>query len=233
MRIPILIILLTINALKLLAQDDCDCTNALALKALNDKLFGTVMERLPDPEQFYMAEWRKGSVLLVNGKIVTDEILKYNGFLDKFFVYKPITDRTVILYDDDIKEVYLTDQGTGKTSRFIRKSIKNPYAADSVDTYLELLAEGLNSLYAWRKMEYFPASNRYRPATKYYVSISDQSMLQVDPVNKNFLVLTGKMAEPLKTQLRKAGLNIKREQDFIQAVKIYNELLKTGSKNEK
>ena len=41
------------------------------------------------------------------------------------------------------------------------------------------------------------------------------------------------MEEVLKTQLRKAGLKIKRERDFIQGVNLYNELLKTGSGYEK
>jgi hypothetical protein len=232
MRITILIIILTISALKLFPQDGCDCSNGLALKAMNERLFGTVIERTPDPGQFYYEEWRKGSVLLINGKTVTEEFLKYNGFLDKFFVYKPVTGKLVILNDEKIKEVNLIDHGTGETNRFIRNRVKNPYAADSVDTYLEVLTTGPNSLYARRRMEYFPASHNYKPATRYYVSMSDLSMHQVDPRNKNFPILTGKTEEVLKTQLRKARLNIKRERDFIQVVNLYNELLKTGSGNE-
>lgn len=233
MRITILIILLTVSALKLFPQDGCDCSNGLALKAMNEKLFGTVMERSPDPGQFNDEEWRKGSVLLVNGKTVTEEILKYNGFLDKFFVFKPVTGQVVVLNDERIKEVYLIDYGTGETNQFIRKHVKNPYAADSLETYLEVLAEGPCSLFAWRKMEYFPASHNYKPATRYYISINDLIMHPVDPRNKNFLILTGNMEEVLRTRLRKEGLNIKRERDFIQAVNLCNELLKTGSENEK
>ena len=232
MRITIIIILLTVSALKLFPQDGCDCTNGLALKAMNEKLFGTVIERTPDPGQFYYEEWRKGSVILLSGKTVTEEFLKYNGFLDKFFVYKPVTGKLVILNDEEIREVNLTDDNTGETNQFIRKRVKNPYAADSVDTYLEVLATGPNSLYARRIREYFPASHNYKPATRYYVSMSDLSMHQVDPRNKNFLILTGKTEEVLKTQLRKARLKIKRERDFIQAVNLYNELLKNGSENE-
>jgi len=232
MRITILIIILMVSVLKLFPQDGCDCSNGLALKAMNDKLFGTVMERTPDPGQFYYEEWRKGSVILLSGKTVAEEFLKYNGFLDKFFVYKPVTSRLVILNDEEIREVNLIDPSTGETNQFIRKRIKNPYAEDSVDTYLEVLAEGPNSLFARRKMEYFPASHNYKPATRYYFSMSDLSMHQVNPRNKNFLILTGKMEDVLKTQLRKAGLNIKRERDFIQVVNLYNELLKNGSENE-
>ena len=120
-----------------------------------------------------------------------------------------------------------------KIESVIRKRIKNPYAADSMETYLEVLASGPASLYARRMMEYLPASQNYTPGTRYYVSMSDQSMHQVDPRNKNFLILTGNLEEVLKTQLRKAGLKIKRERDFIQVVNLYNELLKTGSGYEK
>jgi len=233
MRITVLLILLAVSALKLFPQDGCDCSNGLALEAMNDKLFGTVTERSPVPGQFYYEEWRKGSVLLLSGKTVAEEFLKYNGFLDKFFVYKPVTGKLVILNDEEIREVNLTDNNAGKTNKFIRKRVKNPYAADSVDTYLEVLATGPNSLYARRIREYFPASHNYKPATRYYVSMSDLSMHQVDPRNKNFLILTGKTEEALKMQLRKARLKIKRERDFIQVVNLYNELLKTGSGNEK
>jgi hypothetical protein len=199
---------------------------------MNEKLFGTVIEQSPDPGQFYYEEWRKGSVLMSSGKTVAEEFLKYNGFLDKFFIYKPMTRKLIILNDEEIREVYLTDNNTGETNHFVRKRVKNPYAADSVDTYLEVLATGPNSLYARRNMEYFPALHDYGPATRYYVSLSDLSMHQVDPRNKNFLILTGKMEEVLKTQLRRARLNIKRERDFIQVIDLYNELLKTGSENE-
>lgn len=232
MRITILIIILTVSALKLFPQDGCDCSNGFALTAMNEKLFGTVIERSPVPGQFYYEAWRKGSVLLLSGKTVAEEFLKYNGFLDNFFVYKSVTGKLVILNDEEIREVNLVDNITGGTNRFIRKRIKNPYAADSVNTYLELLATGPASLFARRIMEYFPASHNYKPATRYYISMPDLSMQQVDPRNKNFLILTGDMGETLKTQLRKARLNIKRERDFIQAVNLYNELLKTGLGNE-
>ena len=232
MRITILIIILTISALKLFPQDGCDCINGLALTAMNDKLFGTVIEQSPVAGQFYYEKWRKGSVLLLSGKTVAEEFLKYNGFLDKFFVYKPLTGKLVILNDEEIREVNLADNITGGTNHFIRKRVKNPYAGDSVDTYLEVLATGPASLFARRKMEYFPASHNYLPATKYYISMPDPGMHQVDPRNKNFLILTKNMEEVLKPQLRKARLNIKRERDFIQVVNLYNELLKTGSGNE-
>jgi len=233
MRITILIIILTVSTLRLLPQDGCDCSNGLALIAMNEKLFGTVIEQSPDPGQFYYEEWRKGSVLMSSGKTVAEEFLKYNGFLDKFFVYKPLTGKLVILNDEEIREVNLTDNITGGTNHFIRKRVINPYAADSIDTYLEVLATGPTSLFARRIMEYFPASHNYAPATRYYVSMSDLSMHQVDPRIKNFLILTGNLEEDLKTQLRKARLKIKRERDFIQVVNLYNELLKTGSGNEK
>ena len=232
MRITITIIILTVSALKLFPQDGCDCSNDLALMAMSEKLFGTVIEQSPVAGQFYYDEWRKGSVLLLSGKTIAEELLKYNGFLDKFFVYKSMKGKLVILNDEEIREVNLTDNITGGTNHFIRKRVKNPYAADSVDTYLEVLATGPTSLFARRKMEYLPASHNYIPATRYYVSMPDLSMHQVDPRNKNFLILTGKMEEALKTQLRKARLNIKRESDFIQVVNLYNELLKTGLGNE-
>lgn len=233
MRIPIVIILLTAGALNVYAQNGCECSSTATLKATDEKLFGTVVERSPDSRQFYIEGWRKGSVLLVNGKTVTDEILKYNGFLDKFFAYKPVTGRLVILNDDEITGVSLDDPGTGEAKHFVKKRVREPYTADSVDTYMEVLAEGPNSLYAWRDMEYFPASNYYKPLTRYYVSLGDQSMNLVDPGNKNLLILTGNMQEVLKTRFRKEGLNIKRERDFIRAIDLYNELLLTGSEYEK
>lgn len=232
MRITITIIILTVSALKLFPQDGCDCSNDLALMVMSEKLFGTVIEQSPDAGQFYYEEWRKGSVILLSGITVAEELLKYNGFLDKFFIYKPLKGRLIILNDEEIREVYLIDNITGETNHFIREKVKNPYAADSVDTYLEVLATGPASLFARRKMEYLPASYQYIPATRYYVSMPDPGMHQVDPRNKNFLILTGKMEEALKPQLRKARLNIKRESDFIQVVNLYNELLKTGPGNE-
>lgn len=233
MRILILIILLTISALKLFAQDVCECSSILVLKATDEKLFGTVVGRSPDSRQFYTAEWNKGSVLLTNGKTVTDEILKYNGFLNKFFVYKPVTGQLVIVDDEEIMEVSLDDPGRSETKHFVKKRVKELYTADSADTYLEVLTAGPATLYAWRKMEYFPASNDYKPDMRYYVSMSGKGVNQVEPRNKNFLILTGEMEEILKTRFRKEGLNIKREEDFIQAVNLYNELFETGSEHEK
>ncbi len=209
MRITILIIILTVSALKLFPQDGCDCSNGLALTAMNEKLFGTVIERSPVPGQFYYEGWLKGSVLLLSGKTVAEEFLKYNGFLDNFFVYKSVTGKLVILNDEEILEVNLTDNITGGTNRFVRKRVKNPYAADSVDTYLEVLATGPASLFARRKMEYFPASHNYKPATRYYISMPDLSMQQIDPRNKNFIILTGNMAESFKDATQKGTAEYK------------------------
>jgi hypothetical protein len=193
---------------------------------MDEKLFGTILEKLPDSRQFISNEWSKGSILLVNGKKVPDESLKYNGFLDKFVIYRPDSGRQVMLNNEEISQVILNDRKAGSLRYFLRRRIKTPFSADSIDTYLELIAEGRTSLYAWRKMEYFPATNDYRPLTKYYLSMSDGKMYQVNPRNKDFFLLTGE--EVLSSRFRKEGLNIRHENDFIRAVCLYNELLKTA-----
>jgi hypothetical protein len=195
------------------------------IKSFEEKLAGTIIERSLDKKQFYVSEWSRGTIQLVNGKRVTDELLKYNGYLDKFVLFKAKTGQQVLLNDEEIREVDLKNDNTGSTKYFVRAKIKQWFNVDSIYTYLEVLAKGNTSLYARRKIDFFPAANEYKPVIKYFVGMSDGSVHPLNPSNRNFLTLIGKQNESFRTDLRKERLNIRAESDFIRAINLYNEFL--------
>lgn len=193
---------------KIFCQDYCDCSNKEMIRSFEEKLAGTIIEQPLDSRQFYFPEWIKGTVMLISGKKVKDELLKYNGYLNKFVGLNTKTDQQVLLNDEEIREVHLMKDNSGSAKYFKKIKIKPQYSTDSVYIYLEVLEEGITSLYAWRKIDYFPSTNEYKPVFKYYVGMSDGSIHSLNPTNRNLLLLAGKQAESFKATLRKERLKI-------------------------
>jgi hypothetical protein len=225
MRILLFTGFLVVCSANVFCQNYCNCDDKEMAKSFEEKLAGIIIEQSLDNKQFYIPEWRIGTIILINGKKVTDELLKYNGYLNKFVGFETKTGHQVLMNDEEIREIYLMHDGADSAKCFKRMKIKPWYSIDSAYIYLEALAEGITSLYAWRKIDYFPSSNKYEPVFKYFVGLSDGSIHQINPVNRNFLLLAGEQNKSFRTTFRKAQLNIRHENDFIKAIQLYNEFL--------
>jgi len=79
----IIILILSLSA-RLIGQQSYECENKVLTKSLEEKLSGYVLSQPLDNKQYFSREWYEATITLEDGRTITGEWLRYNGFLDKF-----------------------------------------------------------------------------------------------------------------------------------------------------
>jgi len=221
-KTAIVLCLLLILSARSIGQQSYDCENKVLTKSLEEKLSGYVLDQLLDKKQFYTNDWCDAIVTLTDGRTITGELLRYNGFLDKFIWLKKITNQQMILNDEIIDKVDLNPGKFIGNSYFERKKVKRWFDTDTVSVFLEVLTEGPVSLYAQRKIADNQSTNDYTSDYLFFISIKDSPLSVIKPRKKNVLAASGKYEDKFKQAIKKAGLSVHNEYDLVRAAEFLN-----------
>jgi hypothetical protein len=217
----VLCIFLSLSA-RLSAQQSYECENKVLTKSLEEKLSGYVLGQPVDNNQFYSNDWCEAIVTLADGRTISGEFLKYNGYLEKFIWLKTSTNQQLILNDENIEKVNLISGKLTGTSYFERIKVKRWYDTDSVSVFLEVLTEGPISLYAQRKITTSQSSNEFTNEYLYFIKTYNNPLSVIKPRKKNLLAALGEYEDECKDALKKADLSVSNEYELIRVVEYLN-----------
>ncbi|MBN1599027.1 MAG: hypothetical protein JW894_12100 [Bacteroidales bacterium] len=170
----------------------------------------------------YFNDWTYGEIFLKNGEKITGLLLRYEGYTDQLLWlredYIPC-----ILCKACINGFKLYDDSDNiKASFVVRKGIRLPFENDSADCFLQILAEGQYSFFAFRRVGRLPDVFKLVDNTRYYIFDNDKyekiSLRIRDLLNVSFIDKS-KMKSIIKTNKIRLRNN---EQEFIRAISIYN-----------
>ncbi len=221
-KTALVLCLLLILSARSIGQQSYDCENKVLTKSLEEKLSGYVLDQPLDKKQFYTNDWCEAIVTLKEGRTITGELLRYNGFLDKFIWLKKITNQQLILNDEIIEKVDLNPGKLIGNSHFERLKVKRWFDTDTVSVFLEVLTEGPISLYSQRKIADNQSSNDYNSEYLFFISIKDSPLSVIKPRKKNLLAASGKYEDKCKLALKKSGLSIRNEYDLVRVAEYLN-----------
>jgi hypothetical protein len=207
---------------RLFSQQSYDCENKVFKKSLEEKLSGYVLGQPLDNNQFYTNDWSEAFVTLVDGRTISGEFLRYNGFLDKFIWLKKNTNQQLILNDENIGKVDLVSGKLTGSCYFERIKMKRWYDADSVSVFLELLSDGPISLYAQRKITTSQSSNEFTNEYLYFIKTYYNPLSVIKPRKKNLLAALGEYEDECKNALKRANLSVNNEFELIRVVEYLN-----------
>jgi len=208
-----------------MGQQSYGCENKALTKSLEEKLLGYAVGQPLDEKQFFSDDWSEAIVTLADGRIITGELLRYNGFLEKFIWLKKGTNQQIILNDELVVRVDLNSGKSTGTSNFERIKVKRWYDTDSVFVFLEVLTEGPVSLYAERKIADSQSSNEYFSDYLLYIKINNNPLSAIKPRKRDLLAALGTYKDEGKLALKKAKLSISKESDLIRAIKYLNKTI--------
>jgi len=139
-------IILIINCQALHGQTDscCNCINKLTYElGLSGELSAMPIDTVP----YFNKDWLLGDIILVEGGIVRNKYIKYNGLLDEVFWIEPKSGKTVKLDKEAIMQFHFKNV-QGDTSVYFRKiKIKRDILTDSSETYVQVIYHGNLSLF--------------------------------------------------------------------------------------
>lgn len=139
-----------------MAQDSLNLKQPGKNKFFTAKLKGQAyvgMTRIAGREFLY-DYYLQGDVLLENGKVAYNQMLKYNGRIDGLILHPRNTGIEILLDKYFIKGFSLKDSALNKTLNFRKIKIGGDFGGDSTLIYAQELYAGKFSLYAYRRYIY-------------------------------------------------------------------------------
>ena len=180
-------------------QVNCVCFNETDKKIwapLSGELF--VPSSQPDPGTFFNQNWLPGDIWLDDGRIIQNEMVKYNGLLDEILWLEPATSKIILLDKKAIYRFHFHNY-QGDTSLYFQKlKVKQNIFNDSVEIFTEEVFIGdlsffiLHSFYLSGN-EKIEVNNRYyrkeiyREREVYYLRTSDNKILEFRRFNRRGL----------------------------------------------
>jgi hypothetical protein len=172
-------------------------------------------------KELYYGSWGIGEVELIDGTVVKDKILRYNGYLDELVWLRDADKKTGLVDKQLVKSFRIFNKEYGSIDFFKKFKIKHWYSLDTSVVYMHVLAEGKLSLYVSRKIIQMSNSQEYVTKHEYYL-YRDSNFIPFKPNRVYFLQILGSEKEKMKLILRVNHLKVRKENQLLRAIEIYN-----------
>jgi len=159
-------------------QNECNCNGNDKLTTepeISGELFSPASQ--PDIITYFNREWLSGDIFLMNGGIIKDRKIRYNGFLDELMLLEPESNQAIILDKEAILKFHILNF-QGDTSVYFRKlKVKRDILNDSIEIFGQVLYQGKLSLFVFHSF-YFDRSEIVQMNKRYYL----KDIYKEDPI---------------------------------------------------
>jgi len=187
----------------------------------------------PDIVTYFNREWLPGDIILTEGGILRNKMIRYNSLLDELFCLEPESGRIIKPDKEAIVKFHFYNY-YGDTAVYFKKlRINEDVSTDSVDAFVQQLYDGKLSLYIRRSL-YLDHKEVVRVNNNYYL----KDIYKVEPVfylkhpvkgiyafkalsRKSILALLPEKDDQIRKYFREAPkYRIKSEDDLIKLMGI-------------
>jgi len=194
---------------------------------LNDKLVCIVLPagdvRLPQNELY--SQWNYGDIILNNGKIITNQFIRYDGLNDQLIISSKNSSQKLVVEKYTIQGFVIGTINSDLKLKYRRMNIREKYSFENHDAFLQVLVSGKNNLYAYRKLIKSNEPNRIANYYNYFIQKENGSMINIIELSRRSIIrLFPEKSELYRTQLRKAHNRVLDEAGLIRAIELLNRL---------
>ncbi len=207
-------------------------------------------QRLPEPvlcgsryempagylgSQYFTSKWVKGDVLLHDGSVVTNQQLRYNGFLDEL-IWNSCDTCFEVRIDKGLTKGFILKPIGLPEAKFVKLKVKPDVLSDSAETYGQELYSGKVSCYALRKIvirgytlmgaggsSYILENLEQRP--EYLLVFEGGQQIRISKISRRRLLNSLPVSlQPLALQIvSKENFRLRDEESLIKFVKLMAE----------
>ncbi len=229
MKNILFILIVSLFCLTNQAQDkNCRC-NYYPVKeeVLEDKITGITLsdENIKLPEGEIYNQWSHGNILLNNGEVITDRIIRYDGLTDQLVVSAINENVKLVVEKNTILGFDIRMFNSDKMLYYKKISIKNLFSNENNDAFLQLLVSGKTSLYAFRRLQHIGSTNELQTYYSYVIVKEDGSVYHFLTYSRRYIAgLFPDKKDVFKPQLRKQRNRVRDEEHLIKAIELINTL---------
>lgn len=177
---------------------------------IEDKLNGLPYKNLLADynDQYFNEQFVNGNIVLRDGSMVRNKLLKYSGYLDELIWVRSNDYQRILLKKEDINEFSLFANDSLHTVRFKKIRIKNWFEQDSINAFLQVLVEGRYSLYAFRKMNIHSNSFNFYKQYEYFIKKPDGKLYSLKLRRKQLFMIVPEIKDDIKALIRNHSFKV-------------------------
>ena len=218
----------------LVAGNDTTSYVLLPQYHLSGEIFQANMPTRGSP--FFNEAWYRGDVLRASGHWVSDQLLRYNGFLDELLWLPSMVRPQVMLDRGQVKGFIMFTPGRRDTLIFEKIIVRPRFSSQERSIYAQKLYRGKSAVMLHHQIqedgEYHKRTGRgvfimqvLKPAPVYYILLPDNQTLLLRKLNnRSFLRLFDEERRELRRSLRENRIRIRTNQDLVKAVRLMDQL---------
>ncbi len=179
---------------------------------------------------FFNSDWCLGTIILENNKKIIDKYINYHLFSGQLFWLRTFDYKQIIIDKETVKEFVIYPKENNAEEIFRKIKFRPWYLIDSITGYLQVLAEGNINLYAFRKASLDKNSNELSLEVEYYIQLNKGTIKHLKPGRWSLYAAIKENKPLIKKIVRSNHFRIRREEDLIKAIKIFNlEIIATNN----
>ena len=179
-------------------------------------------------QNFYNPDWRYGTIVLENGKMIFNKLINYHLLSGQLIWMRSLDYKQIIVEKATVKEFIISPNDSNNKLLFRKLTFQPWYMPNSIVEYLQVLAQGYVNLYAYRKATVDKNSNEVIPATEYYIQINNGQIKRLKRGRWALYSAVGVNKKIMKKIVRENKLRIRNEEKLIKAVNLFNrEIIQT------
>jgi hypothetical protein len=175
-----------------------------------------------DMRKQFLVEWNRGDIILTNGKVLKQQLIRYNNYLDELAWLREMDFKTGLLIKEAIKEfiVYPKDGSREQVFRKINTDIL--FSDDNKAVFYQILAEGSKSFVSLRKLQKSGAMDDYNTSFQYYM-LQDSVLTKFNLRRSSlFNLFENEERAKMKAIVRSNHLKVRKEYEMIRAFELFN-----------
>lgn len=185
---------------------------------------------------YFIEEWSRGAVVLNNGQIAKDLLLRYDGFSDRLIWLLPTEGNKQVSIDKYLVEGFVLHQAD-TSYHFSRIDVSGLTGFTDNQVFLQVLQQGKFSFLAFRGVRQSSRlgsvtdpQGRVRQAltliseTKYFLQLPDGSLKRVRLNRRSFMQAVGDEMPEVIERLKGTNMRFRSEADLAKTVSRLNNL---------
>lgn len=206
---------------------NCNCADEVEATWLDSKLtclvLPVLLEQTPDDGLF--GQWRYGRIILNSGEVISGEIIHYDGLNDQLIINSKNPAFKLAVEKYTIQGFDMGTPDSDPIFMFRRIKVKEKLSTEFQDLFLQVLNQGKNTLYVYRKLTKSVTLNKIVRNYVYYIKKEDGSLVSfVKPSRKTIIKLFPEKADFYLVRLRRMHNHVRNEEQLINAVDVLNSL---------
>jgi hypothetical protein len=169
----------------------------------------------------FTEDWKHGDIVLTSGKVITNQLIRFNNYLNELAWLRETDYRIGILIKESIKEFYFYPENELPKRTFRKMLVTKSFIESDKDLYVQILVEDEDTVICHRKYNKIGNLDEYKLSNQYYLVRKGEFSRFFLHKSSILNLLNDEEKQKMKMIIRSNHLRVRKENGMIKAFGLF------------